>query len=159
MEGCDRKVPLRSRIKEGEHKGKKVCPSCYRRVKGAIGTTKKAIQKRKEERKDLPVYFQYHVPKAKKCENCGRQILEPGVKNIAHILPKSKFKSINSNLDNAMYLCTVFDGGGCHEEYDSSWSAAKSMVVWELAVSRFQKFERFIKEKSLILNHFRDASK
>lgn len=157
MEGCDRQVPLRSRVKSGEHTGKKICPSCYAKYSGSIKTTAKAITKRKEERKDLPIYFEYHISRIKRCENCGNYIPNPGVKNVAHILPKSIFKSVNSHLDNVLYLCTIFDGdNACHETFDKSWESAKSMPVWDLAISRYLKFRQFVTEKSFILNHFKN---
>lgn len=151
MEGCTNMVPIRSRIKQGEHKGKKVCPRCYARLKPITKRTPKNVAKRKEDRQGFPVYYQYHIPKVSQCENCGKAIHSPNISNICHIIPKGKFKSVGSYLDNCLYMCL-----SCHSEYDSSWTKAMSMQVWPLAVKRFKKFEKFIKEKSLILNHFRD---
>jgi len=122
--------------------------------------TEKQIKRRKEERKGLPDFYKHHISisKNRKCENCGLKIKNPGTKNIAHIIPKSRFKSVNDNLDNYLFLCSNFDRFdgkmGCHERYDKSWSSAMSMPVWKLAVERFNKFKHLIVEKSRILEYF-----
>lgn len=153
MESCSNQVPIRSRIKQGEHKGKKVCPHCYNRLRPIKKQTQKNKIKRKDERSNFPAYYQYHIPRVSKCENCDKPILKPNVSNVCHIIPKGKFKSVGSILDNYLYMCL-----SCHSKYDSSWVKAMSMSVWPLAVKRFKKFEKFIVEKSLILNHFKDES-
>lgn len=90
------------------------------------------------------------------CENCGRP-LHGNVSEVAHIIPKNIFKSVATNSYNCLYLCSnlIYGSDGCHDKYDSSWTAAKSMKVWPLAVQRFEKFEQLITEKNRkTLNHF-----
>ena len=149
MEGCSNVVSLRSRIKHGGYKGKKVCPHCYAKLNPISKKTPKNTVKRKDERKDFPLYYQYHIPRVTKCENCEAVIFSPNTSNICHIIPKGKFKSVGSHLDNYLYMCL-----SCHSEYDGSWSKAMAMKIWPLAIKRFSKFEKFIQEKSLTLNHF-----
>ncbi len=122
-------------------------------------TSQKALDKRKQERECLKGFFDEHLPKIKVCENCGRPIHSPGHKNVAHILPKETFKSIMCEPHNYMYLCTDLDineGKGCHEQYDHTWSSAIVMNIWSTALKRFKEFEDKIKEKSIILLHFKN---
>lgn len=117
--------------------------------------------KSKRERAGLPAFFQKHVEKVTVCENCGMEIKYPGPKNVAHILPKSKFKSVMTEDSNVMYLCSGLDrqdGEGCHDIYDGGWNRAMLMDVWKIAVKRFKEFEHKVKEKSIILlNFYKDA--
>lgn len=103
-------------------------------------------------------FYMKHIAKIKKCENCGTSILHPGTKNVAHILPKSKFKSIATDDNNIMYLCTRLDrfdnNLGCHETFDKSWSSAKSMDIWNTAVQRVKRIRDKITETSKILFYF-----
>lgn len=120
-------------------------------------TTQKAIDKRKRERAGLPAFFQFHVSQVTHCENCGMEISSPGAKNVAHILPKSSFKSVMTEPQNVMYLCSDLDlqeGKGCHDLYDSSWEVAKTMKIWSTAVERFNNFKDKVKEKSIVLLNF-----
>jgi predicted Zn-ribbon and HTH transcriptional regulator len=51
------------------------------------------------------------------CMNCGNELFSSTVINprtvVAHILPKAKFKSIDANIDNVLFLCCE-----CHNKYD-----------------------------------------
>lgn len=121
-------------------------------------TTQKAIDKRKKERAGLPAFFEHHVSQVSHCENCGMRISSPGPKNVAHILPKSSFKSVMTEPQNVMYLCSDLDkqeGKGCHDIYDSGWEKAKSLDIWTVALERFKQFEHKVKEKSMALLHFK----
>lgn len=76
------------------------------------------------------------------CENCGTNILhqleseEQWVwkSSHAHIFPKKTFKSIMTHEDNHLLLCRL-----CHGQFDSSWTNASKMKVWEIAKVRAQK--------------------
>jgi hypothetical protein len=61
--------------------------------------------------------------------------------SIAHILPKNLFPSVATHPLNYMILKMW---GGTHTDYDSSWSKAKLMKVWPIAVERFLQFEKDI---------------
>lgn len=62
--------------------------------------TQKSIDKRKEERACLPEFFKRHIniikTQNKHCEECGLK-LKGCVSEVAHILPKQKYKSIMCN--------------------------------------------------------------
>lgn len=89
------------------------------------------------------------------CENCGKKFPRTlSIMNIAHILPKNRFKSVMTHPDNCMHLCNK-----CHHDFDSSWGKAMTMKVWDLAVKRFKKFEHLIKEKSFVLLNFKKYAK
>ena len=104
-------------------------------------------------------FFSKHVPEVKVCENCGFRIDSPGPKNVAHILPKEKFKSVMFEDDAVVYLCSSLDRSdvkGCHDTYDHSWEKAKEMPIWEEVKRKFKLFEDKITERSFILTHFKD---
>lgn len=126
-----------------------MCGICYTKYKKIPFRKQKTAEKRKEERECLGSFFEYHIKRVRKCENCGVEIRKPTATNIAHIVPKSKFKSVMCLIMNAMYLCLK-----CHNEYDNSWSRAKDMDIWEIAKKRLNGFKVLIKEKSSILKHF-----
>jgi hypothetical protein len=93
--------------------------------------TQKNKEAKKEKRELLNPFFEYHINQIKKypyCQNCGIKI-EASHFHVAHILPKSKYKSIMNNLDNAIYLCTsILGGNGCHEDYDSMYSTPEGIM-------------------------------
>lgn len=76
-----------------------------------------------------------------KCENCKNPVKASRTSN-AHILPKSIFKSVATNIHNHMYLCFI-----CHNKFDKSWEDAQSMSVFSLAIKRFNKFKDEITER------------
>ena len=84
-----------------------------------------------------------------KCENCKQKIKASRLSN-AHILPKHEFPSVSTCVLNHMYLCFH-----CHSKFDSSWKAAQTMVVWNLASKRVQKFKHIVTENSPILELFK----
>lgn len=145
---CSNLSIVRSRIKNGEFKGLKACPyhkSIYDKQISRQTTNNK--EKRKLERKGLPDFFETKISELKRkpfCENCGVKIkwwLFP-VNNVAHILPKSKYKSVNSNLNNYLFLCDSKDndeGSSCHREFDSGLKFTE-MKVFNLALSRYKLF-------------------
>lgn len=104
-------------------------------------------------------FFKEHIDYIEYCENCGLDLSRTkSGKNVAHILPKSKFKSVAKNDRNIMYLCTTFDRNdgqtGCHEQFDSSWERARTMPIWERAVERVKEIQEQVKEKHKILFNF-----
>lgn len=104
-------------------------------------------------------FFEEHVENIECCENCGYDLSRTrSGKNVAHILPKAKFKSVATHDKNVMYLCSTFDRQdgqtGCHEFYDSSWTKARQMEVWHIAKSRLGEFRDQVKEASKILWYF-----
>lgn len=111
--------------------------------------SKKGLEKRKEERKDFPEFFQKHIEIAKNkfCEECGEK-LKGHVSEIAHILNKSYYKSISTDDDNVVYLCGMFSQNQCHSNFDSSDNKKfKEMLVYTKIILKFAELENKIKEK------------
>lgn len=100
-EECLREVVLRSTIKSGEKKGKKVCSGCYNRILRPLEKSSKKV--RKEEDDCLQRYFEYHVSIAYKSEESWIA-LGNGKANICHIFPKRNHESIKCEKENAVYL-------------------------------------------------------
>jgi len=88
------------------------------------------------------------------CQNCKKKIPNPSKVNIAHILPKGIFKSVSTVLNNSLYLC-----GDCHNKFDSSWSNARQMFCWALALKRYSLFKNEVTEKHIILTYFEQEQK
>ena len=111
----------------------------------------KGLEKRKEERKAFPEFFQKHIQYIRDnslcCEECGAR-LKGDVSEIAHILPKSTFKSIATNDDNVLYLCGMWSNSQCHSNYDNYPVAkVKEMKIFGKVSERFQILEQEITEK------------
>ncbi len=143
---CGREVPMRSTIKEGEHKGKKGCTYCYNKPK-----TKKVYAKTPS--KASPEFFSSLIPSLEAqgvCENCGCRLnvnYNP-FWNMAHILPKSKYKSVAEERLNILFLCSQKDWNTnrCHERFDSGPSTRKEMPVYELSRQRYEQFKDKVTE-------------
>ena len=108
-EVCDRPVSIRSRIKEGEHRGKKACPACKgsgltSNRRGLRPITSKALAKNKSRSARRKPYFDYHMDKCTHSEESGVAIPNPGRVNICHLWPKGRFPSLEADLDNFVYL-------------------------------------------------------
>ena len=76
------------------------------------------------------------------CENCGERLSKSNPKMLrfytAHILPKSKFESVEVNPDNIMFLGTFC---GCHGNWDNkNAEARKKMPCYSIALERYDKF-------------------
>jgi len=93
--------------------------------------SKKALDKRKEERSGLSEFFERHIEiaKSKYCTNCGEK-LKGDVSEIAHRLPKSTFKSIMCDDQNVVYLGGRFSNCGCHNLYDGSNEQLQSLSIF-----------------------------
>jgi hypothetical protein len=137
---------MRSTIKEGEHKGKKGCTYCYNKPK-----TKKVYAKTPS--KASPEFFSSLIPSLEAqgvCENCGCRLnvnYNP-FWNMAHILPKSKYKSVAEERLNILFLCSQKDWNTnrCHERFDSGPSTRKEMPVYELSRQRYEQFKDKVTE-------------
>lgn len=95
---------------------------------------------------ELKEWFNFHMEiSTKRCENCGTSLQHYNRLDWfgcqAHILPKSLFPSVATNLNNHMVLCKW---GSCHGDFDSSWQKAQSMAVFQLAKERYKLFEKEI---------------
>ena len=113
--------------------------------------SKKGLEKRKKGREGYKEFFEKHIDKIKQerlcCEECGKR-LKGNVSEIAHILPKQKYKSIATNDENVLYLCGMYSKNGCHDKFDNSKTdVVKNMKVYNKATEQFAKLEPLIKEK------------
>jgi hypothetical protein len=111
----------------------------------------KGLEKRKEERKGFPEFFQRHIQYILDnklcCEECGAR-LKGDVSEIAHILPKSTFKSVATNDNNVLYLCGMWSNSQCHSNYDNYPSAkVKEMKIFDKVSERFRILAEEITEK------------
>lgn len=166
---CTNFVAMRSTIKTGEHRGKKVCPYHKNVIEGKKTInkplkkfTKKNQEKRKEERKGLPNFFESAIEDLQKnpfCQNCGGKInssYQPHW-NVSHILPKSKYKSVMAHPENYLLLCSSKDdtGRSCHNEFDDNGvSHIPTMHCFKLAKEKFEKFREEVLEKGKEFNIF-----
>lgn len=93
--------------------------------------SKKRLEKRKEERVCLPEFFKRHIEiaKTKYCENCGEKLIGD-VSEVAHILDKSRFKSVMCDDTNVAYLCSWKSTNNCHSLFDGSAEQLQSMKIF-----------------------------
>lgn len=113
--------------------------------------SKKGLEKRKQDRVGYAEFFQKHMQiiKEKKltCAECGGR-LNGGVDEIAHVLPKSYFKSIATNDKNVMYLCGRFSNNQCHTNFDNqALEKVKKMNIYPKVMRIFAELESIITEK------------
>lgn len=162
--GCNNKVAVRSKIKQGVLKGTPCCSYCKSKHdkketkphKSIKAFTEKNREKRKTVRSGLPTFFSEAIEELNKkpfCENCGCRIntrLFP-VNNIAHILSKSKYKSVMTDKNNFLFLCTEKDHvdgqTSCHGTFDSKINGRPSMPVFKVALGKFKLFAPDVEER------------
>jgi len=166
---CNREVVIRSTIKSGELKGSKVCQACKSKLEGKVKVRSKLKpfsdknkQKRKETRSELPDFFNSAIEELQKnstCCNCGRKINSSYMPhwNIAHILPKQKYKSVMSHPLNWIPLCSSKDSDGvsdCHNYFDSNILEIPNMQCFKYAKEKFDKFKGEVIERGKIFSIF-----
>lgn len=148
IDSCGKEVLLRSTIREGEFKGKKVCAYCKKKYEA-----KKSVRVVKEKRESYSEFFDKMIEllKVQKvCENCGKPINVGYLAhhNIAHILSKQRYKSVATNQHNILFLCSAKDGAeACHDKFDSSIKDRVNMPVFALAKKRIDLIRNEIEEK------------
>lgn len=160
---CNREVGIRSTIKRGEYKDKKVCPVCKSRHEVLLPLPQKSTypltyEQAYNPREGYAEFFQEAIEELKKnpvCQNCGERIsvsYEP-VRNIAHILPKQRYKSVAIHPDNKLFLCSSKDfQNSCHEKFDSGVSTMVKMPCFKLAVEKFEKFKDQVTENGKLFH-------
>lgn len=159
---CDKKVLIRSTIREGEFKGFKVCSFCKNRFEKKKSNHKNKVKVVDTSKRD---FFQVMVEQLHRkpfCENCGCKInpfIHP-VNNIAHILPKRTYKSVATNSLNILFLCTDKDHPmenpiSCHGEFDKDIYSKLKMPVFEVAKERLSFIKEEIIEKGKDLDVYK----
>lgn len=111
----------------------------------------KGLEKRKEERKAFPEFFQRHIQNIRDsglcCEECGVRLLGD-VSEVAHILPKSTFKSISTLDKNVLYLCSWKSPNNCHSIFDEgSNERVKNMSIFTIVKDRYLELSLIVTEK------------
>lgn len=128
-ENCGREVSIRSTIKDGDHKGKKVCGGCRSILTGSF-LKSRSVKKNPVE--GLDRYFDYHISACRFSEESGKPIPEPTVVNVCHIFPKRAYPSIAGDLENVVYLTwqehhdfdkllDQHDWSGLEREFPNCW--------------------------------------
>jgi len=112
---------------------KKRCKYCAMQSYGKPkALTEKTREKKKEQSAERDVYFKTLIPLCKKSDESGVTIYNPTRANICHIFPKRIYKSVQSNLDNHIfltldehtrfdYLLDTFDFQQLEKEFKNSW--------------------------------------
>lgn len=113
--------------------------------------SKKGLEKRKKDREGLKEFFISCVENIRKknltCEECGAK-LKGDVSEVAHILPKSLFKSISTNNKNWIPLCGMYSENQCHSKFDDSKTEIfQSMKVFKKISCIFVELEELVTEK------------
>lgn len=111
----------------------------------------KGLLKRKEERKKYPEFYHKHVLNIKEtkacCAECGVR-LKGDVSEVAHILNKSNYKSVSTDDDNVIYLCSWQSPNNCHSKFDnSSLDIFRDMLIYSRVCDMFSKLKERVKEK------------
>lgn len=157
VEVIDKLYPCKKCGTQVRIRSKGLCPICRSKERSpkiksyVIKQTSKNKIKRENKSQILKNFFQYHLAEIQKtpyCENCGTS-LNCNLMNIAHILPKRNTANpeVMDHYNNFMYLCSSFDGIGCHEKYDRVQGNAKVylMSVFSKAVERYLTFRNLVK--------------
>lgn len=128
----------------------KVPPAEKKKPKAIPKKSAKKLAREKEEKEalggkmtDQQAWYD-HIMKTENpvCWETGRDIdTRPPKKgsinawhaSIAHILPKKQFKSVATHPLNYLILSWF---GGVHAKWDASWTSAKTMKVWNIAMDR-----------------------
>lgn len=157
---CGNPTAIRSTIKVGENKGKKVCQYCKPKSTDIPKPAYKLKVHRKKKREGYSEFFDeaislmMHSPF---CDNCGMTInvvYQPH-HNIAHILPKQRYKSVATNSHNIVFLCASKDGGpACHERFDNGYTSMMEMPVFALALKKFEFFKKDVTENGKLFHIF-----
>jgi len=141
---CGREVAIRSRVRTGVFEGKKCCPPCKQ----------KCDKKPNESKVQFFTAAIERVKSAPFCENCGCKI-DVGYmvhSNVAHILGKSKYKSVANEPLNFVILCSGKNDEehlNCHHIFDNSVKSRPDMFVFDIAKERFKQFLPKIKESGI----------
>ena len=159
---CGREVPIRS-------KGK--CPLCRAKEMGVDKPkktyyipqrTEKNKEKRKRERECLGDFFEVNIEELKKypySNESGDYIIEPSSLNIAHLLPKSRYKSVQCHPNNCMYYTwnehSKFDNLLDKREFEKLEKEFPNS--WRIVCDKMEELLPLIKEtgkfKTAIINY------
>lgn len=143
---------------------KKRCKSCASKSYGKIKpVTKKHVKEKKEQSSIRDVYFEALIPLCKKSDESNTFIYNATRANVAHILPKRTYKSVQANLDNHIfltidehtrfdYLLDTLNFEQLEKEFKNSWQKVLFRVKKLLPLTHENgklkiKFEEYLKIK------------
>lgn len=159
--GCENVQAILSKIKTGDHKGKRVCNYHKNMLEPSLKRSQLSSKKTQLKKSPLSKFSKTNKTKSKNykgffdkmilklydkpvCENCGCNInvnYQP-YHNIAHILSKQIYKSVAEQEDNILFLCTHKDhkdaSTSCHADFDSSLKKRETMKVFPTAKERIK---------------------
>lgn len=141
---------------------KKMCKKCYNiNNKSSIKkVTLKTIEKKKIQSSVRDEYFEWHIGRCKSSEESGKPINDPSRTNICHLWPKRIYKSIQSDLDNCIYLTweehTRFDY--LLDIYDFI-TLAEEFKCWNKVVERMKNLLPRIEEDGKLKRKFEEFLK
>ena len=100
---------------------------------------------------ELQDFFYRHVKIIKDtratCSECGCRLIGD-FSEVAHILPKGRFKSISTNDNNVIYLCGWKWGNNCHAKYDNgSRGDLEKMAIFSHVSKSFDELIEIVEEK------------
>jgi len=125
---------------------KKKCRECYIRTETkplkSNTSLKKSSLKNKTKKETEPClenYFKYHIIKCKTSDETGLPIVNPTKASICHVFPKRKYKSVQCDLRNCVYLTlqehSQFDNlldkhefERLEKEFPNTWKKVKNIV-------------------------------
>lgn len=158
-EDCSRLCNIRTKIKnrDSEYYGMYVCnkhANQERAPKIKSEQTRRTQEKRKEQRKEYPEFYQRWCEKAQvsTCEECGTR-LKGDSTEIAHIIMKSTNNELAILDDNIMFLCF---SNGCHSKFDSSLDVRKKMKCFEKSLNQYKLIRDKVKKYSSEVRFYED---
>lgn len=93
----------------------------------------KSLEKRKAGRVGYGDFYRDMVESIlngnEKCVECNERLIGD-VSEVAHILPKTTFKSIALNPKNILFLCSWKSKNNCHSKFDSDGESMRSMNIY-----------------------------
>lgn len=154
IDGCETMQSIRTTIKdrESEYYGKRVCNSHANQLKPkkVSEQTKRTQEKRKEQRKDYPEFYQMWVERVKgwRCHECGK-ILQGNSTEVAHILSKSTSPEVATNDLNIIPLCTNH-----HTQFDRSLEKRSQMECFAKSSVQYELLKPLLKNNTAETNFY-----
>ena len=133
-----------------------ICQFCANKKSKLKQMTPKTKQKNTARAIKLSIYYDYHISLCRKSEESGIPITNPGRIHVAHLLPKRTYKSVESNLDNFIYLLPqehlLMDS--LLDKLDFVGLKKKFKNSWTIILQRVEKMLPLITEKKKLIFEF-----
>lgn len=108
----------------------------------------------KQDKNDLTAFFDsLSIPEC--CQECGAKLMafnNFGKRSCCcHVLPKNRFEEIATNELNIVFMGADFLGGCPHHDFwDSSVENRMKMIIYPLALKRFELLKEFLPSEKII---------